>query len=118
MNEQKLIKHFKSGVVGWSLFSDFWDRQHAFIEKINHLLETSEDEGGWGINIAFDLIEVAQKEIEEYWETAKKEKEEAGGNSVSTIKNEDLNFREALFQLQEGNKSADNGRSHVVEGNA
>lgn len=119
MNEQKLTNHFKTGVVSWSLFSDFWDKQHDFIKKINHLLGTSEEEGGWGISIAFDLIEVAQKEIEEYWETAKKETADAGGNDVYAISANEysqlLQSKIAFLERQRAAENAEVGRSHVSE---
>lgn len=113
MDREKHIKHFKYGVVSWDVFSDFWDKQYDFVEKINHLLQNGDSEG-WEINIMFDLIGPAQKKIEECWETAKKENHDAGGNNVYSLPqiefDELLETQRAFFKLQQTIESAENER--------
>jgi hypothetical protein len=96
------IKHFQSGVVSWSLFSDFYDCQTLFVSRINFLIDA-----GFGTQkfssaagCMEDLVRQARGDFNEIWEKAKAEKREAGGNFVSTIKDiTDTSERKFMAEL-------------------
>jgi len=95
------IKHFDAGVVSWSIFIDFWGDQDEFFKKVKFILQNT-DFDDWGLTIAFDLIRMAQKNADEYWEKALIESNEAGGNDVYTISmNETLSLKTAGLELLE-----------------
>ena len=91
--KQEPIKHFNYGVVSWGLFRELWEAQNEYIKKLSFILENT-DFDDWGLNIAFDLIEMAEKDADEWWEKALIETNEAGGNDIYTIsKNETLELK-------------------------
>ncbi|UCD33393.1 MAG: hypothetical protein JSV38_05865 [Desulfobacterales bacterium] len=84
-NRQEAIKHFNTGVVSWPLFDNLWHDHDEFLKKLNFLMSNGNG-GDWEINIAFDIIRMAQKNLADLWERGGAEKSETGGNDVATTK--------------------------------
>lgn len=86
---QEPIKHFQLGVVDWCLFSDFWTKQDELIKKLRFILFNSDLDADWGLNIIHDLIDMGEKDAHEFWERAKSQKHDSGGNDIITLKNQE-----------------------------
>ena len=80
------IKDFESGVVSFSLINEMSSYFDGFVCKLNYLIKnTPDDDCSPGIDVLEDVIAKADKDFNEFWEKAKAEKDEAGGNGVSTV---------------------------------
>ena len=88
--KNQTIKHFSSGVISWSFFSDYWEGPRSLFKKINFLIiaifDADDDKWGIGLEMIENLVAEAKEKHEEIWEKAKVEKKEAGENDVSTVK--------------------------------
>jgi hypothetical protein len=85
------IKHFDSGVVSWSLFSDLYEIIFTFKGRLNFLCKSACCSGELDdFSVAMDLIENQLEQFEktykEFCQKAETEKGKAGGNDVSTIR--------------------------------
>jgi hypothetical protein len=87
------IKHFSSGVISWSFFDGIWHEQYEIFQKVNFLIASTfksnfNDNDNWiiGLEMLTGLIAEAKERHEGIWGQAKVEKDEAGGNCISTIK--------------------------------
>ena len=75
-------KSFSTGIVSYSLFSDFFRSQDECLKKLSYLNDCLGCEGGWGVSIMADLLGNMEKLQDEYWEKAGIESNAAGGNDV------------------------------------
>ncbi len=80
------IKDFESGVVSFSFINEVCSYFDSLVDKLNYLIKTvPDDDCSPGIDIIEYVIAKADKDFNEFWEKAKAEKDEAGGNGVSTV---------------------------------
>lgn len=105
------IKHFDTGVVSYSLFNDFY---HIFVLKLLNSLEFLTDSGFASeedeMLIAMEMIEKTVKDaksnMDEIFEKAKVESNEAGGNDIYTISmNETLKLKKTFVERQKAKES-------------
>jgi len=115
MEKQTTIKHFETGVVSYSLFHELYSEQDLLIEKINYLLSNA-DEGGWGFTIISEIVQAAQKKVEEYWKRSGQEKDKAGGNNVYAMSaNEYSEFQQCKMKFLEQQLGINGPREYAPE---
>ena len=80
-------KVFSTGVVSYSLFSNFNENQRSLLSDIEFLCDAGSqtDDPGSALDIIEHYVYDANKKLDEYWEKGNCEKDESGGNDVKVI---------------------------------
>ena len=82
------IKAFESGVVSYNLFEEFYEEQATLIRRLKHLIDLGDESHTWRttLDLIGLLVNISENNLEEFSDKGFKEKEEAGGQYVSTVK--------------------------------